>query len=123
MQSVPHTQTRFRYNAALAIAGAIALIGAIPLLAESPLFAPILLVPLAVAVWGWRAGTDVDANGIAVRALLGTRRWRWEQVDALVPQGRRVLARLVDGGFVTLSGVAPRDLPRLVEASGRDQAH
>jgi hypothetical protein len=109
---------KFRYNAALAVAAVIAVIGAIPLLAASAYFAPLLLVPAAVAIWAWRAGTDVGAEGVTVHALLGSRRIPWPEVDALVPDGRRVQARLTNGRAVTLPAVATADLPALVAASG-----
>ena len=112
------SQLRFRYNAALAIAGVIATIGAVSLLGASLWFAPVLLIPLAVTIWAWRAGTDVDERGLVVRALLAKRGIPWTQVDALVPEQRRVHARLANGNLVTLPGVTRGDLPRLVEASG-----
>ena len=111
-------QLRFRYSAALAVAGVIATIGAVPLLGASLFYAPVLLVPLAVAVWAWRAGTDVDERGLVVRALLAKRGIPWTQVDALVPEQRRVHARLANGNVVTLPGVTRDDLPKLVAASG-----
>ena len=113
-------QIRFRYNAALSIAGVVATIGAVPLLGASPLFAPVLLLPLSVAVWGWRAGTDVDEQGVVVRALLAKRRIQWTQIDALVPERRRVQARLANGRVINLPAVSPPDLDRLVAASGRE---
>ena len=112
------SQLRFRYSAALAVAGVIATIGAVPLLGASLFYAPVLLVPLAVAIWAWRAGTDVDERGLVVRALLAKRGIPWTQVDALVPEQRRVHARLANGNVVTLPGVTRDDLPKLVEASG-----
>jgi len=120
MRSVSRSRVRFRYNAALAVAGVIATIGAVPLLGASPLFAPVLLLPLAIAVWGWRAGTDVDERGVVVHALLAQRRIEWTQVDALVPERRRVHAHLANGRVVTLPAVTAADLPRLVAASGRE---
>jgi hypothetical protein len=112
------SQIRFRYNSALAIAGLVATIGAVPLLGASLFFAPVLLVPLAVAVWGWRAGTDADERGLVVRALLAKRGIPWTQVDALVPEQRRVHARLANGHLVPLPAVTRADLPKLVAASG-----
>jgi hypothetical protein len=104
---------RFRYNSALAVAGVIAVIGGLPLLKASLWFAPILLIPLAVAVFGWRAGTDVDDRGLVVRALLGNRRILWTQVDALVPRQRGVQAVLANGHSINLPGVTRSDLPKI----------
>ena len=74
---------RFRHSSALAVAGVIAAIAAVPMLAASPWFALVLLVPLAVALWAWRAGTDADADGLRVRAAFGSSRVRWRDVSAL----------------------------------------
>ena len=65
---------KFRHSSALAIAGLVAFFGAVPVATYRWYLTPILLVPLAVLVWGWRAGTDADSGGLSVRALLGTRR-------------------------------------------------
>jgi hypothetical protein len=112
-------RVRFRHHAALAVAALIALISAVPLLAGSPYLGVVLLVPLAVAVWAWRAGTDADRAGLTVRALLGSRRVPWSQVDAIATgPGRRVTATLVDGKSLALTAVTPADVPRLVAASG-----
>lgn len=104
---------RFRRSASLAVAAGIATVGAIPLLAESLWFLPVLLVPIAIAVWAWRAGTDVDEAGFTVRALLGSRRVPWAAVDGLVSQDGAVQARLANGHFVKLDAVRPTDLPTI----------
>lgn len=117
---VPKKPTvKFRHPAALAVAGVVVLISGIPLAATAPWLSPILLVPLVVTVWAWRAGTDADADGLRVRALVGSRQLPWDRVAQLVPTDRRVLAELTDGGQLVLSAVTPADLPRLVTASGR----
>jgi hypothetical protein len=95
------------------------MLGAIPLLAASPLFAPLLLVPLLVAAWAWRSGTDVDTDGVVVRALLGQRRIPWSDVESLVPRQRRVHARLVGGSFITLPAVTSADMSRVLAAAGQ----
>jgi Bacterial PH domain len=111
---------KFRYNAATAIAGGVAVLGAVPVATLHWYLAPILLVPLAVAGWGWRAGTDADPDGLSVRALLGSRRLPWSRVTGLVPDGRRVVAVLDGGTALRLPAVTPADLPRLVAASGQE---
>jgi hypothetical protein len=111
---------KFRYNVAIPIAGLIGLFGAVPFAATRWYLAPILLVPIAVVLWGWRAGTDADAEGVCVRALFGRRRWAWAQIDGFAPQRRRVLAVLTGGGTVPLPAVGAADLPRLVAASGAE---
>jgi Bacterial PH domain len=111
---------KFRYNVGIAVAGLVAFFGAVPVATVHWYLAPILLVPLAVLVWGWRAGTDADRDGLTVRALLGGRRLPWARITGLVPDGRRVVAVLDGGTFVRLPAVGPADLPRLVAASGQE---
>jgi hypothetical protein len=111
---------KFRHNIGIAIAGLVAFFGSVPVATFRWYLTPILLVPLAVVVWGWRAGTDADADGVSVRALFGARRVPWSRITGLVPDGRRVLAVLDGGGSVRLPAVAPADLPKLVAASGQE---
>jgi hypothetical protein len=113
---------KFRHNAAIAIAGLVALFGAVPVATFRWYLTPILLVPLAVIVWGWRAGTNADRDGVSIRALFGARRVPWTQITGLVPTGRRVIALLDGGRSIPLPGVTPADLPRLVAASGQELA-
>jgi hypothetical protein len=113
-------RVKFRYNVGIAIAGLVAFFGAVPVATFRWYLTPILLVPLAVLVWGWRAGTDADTNGLSVRALLGSRRLPWSRVNALIPDGRRVIARLDGGASVRLPAVTPADLPKLIGASGQE---
>jgi Bacterial PH domain len=122
---------RFRHNVSISIAGLVAFLGAVPIASSgfgreggTPAWAYplllILLIPILVMVWGWRAGTDADRDGLRLRALFGSRRVPWSQVNALVPQGRKVVAVLADGGSIVLPAVAKADLPRLVAASGNE---
>jgi hypothetical protein len=112
------TRVKFRHNAAISIAGLVAFFGAIPLATARWYLAPILVVPLAVAFWGWRAGTDADASGVCIRALFGRRRLAWDQITGFVRVDRQVRATLADGASVPLPAVGPDDLPRLVAAGG-----
>lgn len=115
---------QFRHNGAIAVAGIIAVVGAIPLASTAWYYAPVLLVPLAVVVWAWRAGTDASPAGLRVRALLGQRRVRWEDVAGFVSnQQGRAVARLHDGRTLPLPAVRAADLPRLVAASGQELSH
>ncbi len=79
----------------------------------------LLVVPLAVAVWSWRAGTDVDTDAVTVRAALGRRRVPWSQVSGLVVEHGHVVAVLATGGRLTLTAVRPGDLPVVVAAAGQ----
>ncbi|MER5453986.1 MULTISPECIES: PH domain-containing protein [unclassified Micromonospora] len=114
--------TRFRHNQAILVAAIVATIGALPLAGARAYLLPVLLVPLAVAVWAWRAGTDADLGGLRLRALAGQRRIPWDQVAELGadPRGRAV-ARLDDGEQLLLPAVRREDLPRLVAAAGRGE--
>ena len=125
-------RARFRYNISISLAGILTFIGAIPVATvgfghgDIPAYAyplpVILLIPLAVAIWGWRAGTDADSHGLRVRALVGSRRIAWTDVAALLPQGRRVFVRTTDGRTFRLAAVTRDDLPKLVAASGQNLA-
>jgi hypothetical protein len=113
------TRIRFRQHSGLSVAGLVGFFGAVPLATARWYLAPILVVPIAVAVWAWRSGTDADAEGITIRALLGHRRLPWTRVAGFVPRRRAVTAILNGGGAIRLPAVTPADLPRLIEAGGR----
>ncbi|MGC4819008.1 PH domain-containing protein [Micromonospora sp. DT63] len=117
--STPDT-VRFRYNQAVLAAAVIAFVGALPLANARAYLLPVLLVPLAVGVWAWRAGTDADARELRLRALFGQRRIGWDRVVELATDARgRAVARLDDGQQVLLPAVRGTDLPRLVSATGQ----
>jgi Bacterial PH domain len=111
---------RFRHNSAITVAAVIAVIAGISVATWQPLLLVLLVLPLGVAVWGWRAGTDVDADGISVRAALGRRRLPWSGVAALETDAdRHVVAVLPSGGRLLLTAVTAADLPKLVAAAGQ----
>ncbi|MER7456256.1 PH domain-containing protein [Micromonospora sp. NPDC126480] len=111
---------RFRHNQAIVVAAVIAFFGALPLAAARWYLLPVLLVPLSVGVWAWRAGTDADSRELRLRALTGQRRVGWDRVVELSADGRgRAVARLDDGHEVQLPAVRRGDLPRLVAATGQ----
>ena len=113
------TRVRFRHSGAIPLAGLVAFFAAIPLASTRWYLAPLLLVPLAVGFWGWRAGTDADPAGVSVRALFGNRLLPWRQISGFVHADRRVRATLTSGAVVPLPAVSPADLPRLVAAGGQ----
>jgi hypothetical protein len=113
------TRVRFRQHAGIAIAGLVAFFGAVPLAASRWYLTPILLVPLAVAVWGWRSGTDADTDGVTIRALFGQRRLPWERIAGFVRGKRRVTVLLDGDTSVQLPAVAPGDLASLLQAGGQ----
>lgn len=109
----------FRHNQAILVASVIAFIGALPLATARSYLLPVLLIPLAVAIWAWRAGTDADATGLRLRALAGQRRIAWPQILELTADERgRAVARLDNGEVAVLPAVRATSLPRLVAASG-----
>lgn len=113
-------QVRFRHSQAITVATVIAFAGALPLAAARWFLTPVLLVPLLIGIWAWRAGTDAGRDGVRVRALLRSRLIGWTEVAAVGADSRgRVLAQLTGGQTVALAAVRPADLPRLVAASGR----
>lgn len=128
------SRARFRYNVSISIAGLIAFLGAVPVATSGfersgpqPFYAYLLLVllliPILVAVWGWRAGTDADAGGIRVRPWLRAHAIAWDRVAVLAPVGRKVMVELTDGRRLVLPAVTRDDLPRLVAASGQALDH
>lgn len=112
---------RFRQSGATLVAALIAFMSALPLAGARWALTPILLVPLAAGIWAWRAGTDVDAAELRVRALFGTTVIAWDRVAELAPDPRgHVAALLTDGHMIRLTGVRAKDLPAVVAvADGR----
>jgi hypothetical protein len=111
---------RVRKSGALLVAALIAVVGTIPFAGVRWALAPILLIPLAVLVWAWRAGTDIDADSLRVRALLGTTEIGWDRVAELAPGPTgQVSALLTDGRVVPLTGVTAANLPAVLRAGGQ----
>ncbi|MDG4785447.1 PH domain-containing protein [Micromonospora sp. WMMD1102] len=111
---------RFRHSQAIWVAAVLGLLGALPLATARWYLLPLLLVPLAIGVWAWRAGTDASPAGIRIRALLGQRWIPWSEVAELAPDPRgQAVVRLRDGRTATLPAVRAADLPGLVAASGQ----
>ncbi|GAB1694037.1 PH domain-containing protein [Krasilnikovia sp. M28-CT-15] len=112
---------RVRKPGALLVAAVIAFVGTIPLAGARWSLAPLLLIPLAVAAWAWRAGTDVYPDRLRVRALIGTTTVPWDRVAELAPDRRgRVSALLTDGTVIRLTGVNRADLPAVLAAAGQE---
>ncbi|SCF33014.1 PH domain-containing protein [Micromonospora viridifaciens] len=112
---------RFRHNQAILVAAIVAFVGALPLATANLWLLWVLLLPLAVLVWAWRAGTDADSRELRLRALAGQRRIPWERVAELTGDARgRGVVRLDDGELLVLPAVRADDLPRLVSATGQE---
>ena len=87
---------RVRKSGALVVAALIAFVGTVPFAGARWELAPVLLIPLAILAWAWRAGTDVHAdarNGIS--------------------------ALLNDGRVLRLTGVTTANLPAVLAAGGQ----
>jgi hypothetical protein len=105
---------RFRYSAAITIAAVVAFFGTVPLATSRAYLLPLMLVPVIIGLWSWRAGTDVSVAGLRVRALVGSRLVPWSQVDALVSADRRrAYAILTTGRRVRLPAVGVAELARI----------
>lgn len=111
---------RFRHNIAVAVAGFGGIIAAIPLAGARAYLLPILLIPLAIMIWGWRSGVDVDADGLTVRAMLAARRLPWDEITGFAVEGRRVTALLTGDRAVRLPVVSPSDVPVMLKAGDQD---
>ncbi|MFI5931424.1 PH domain-containing protein [Actinoplanes sp. NPDC051494] len=111
---------RVRRSGALVLAAFIALVGATPFAGAKWQLAPLLLIPFAVLVWSWRAGTDVTAEGLKVRALFGSSSVAWSEVAELAPDPRnRISALLTDGRVLPLTAVNKENLPAVLAAGGQ----
>ncbi|MQA26522.1 MAG: PH domain-containing protein [Micromonosporaceae bacterium] len=110
---------RFRHNIAVAVAGLCGVVAAIPLAGARVYLLPILLIPSLIMVWGWRAGVDVDADGLTVRALLGSRTFPWRDVTGFAAEGRRVVMLLDGDRAVRLPAVSADDVPAMLKAGGQ----
>lgn len=109
---------KFRYNAALAIAGFVALCGAVPLAASRWYLWFVLLAPVAVMMWGARAGVDVRDGALAVRWAVGGRRVDAGRIAGFTITYRAVRAVLDDGRTVWLPAVPGSRVPVLADAVG-----
>lgn len=115
---------RVRKTGALLVAAVIAFVGAVPIAGARWELTPILLIPAAVFAWAWRAGTDVYADELRVKALLGSTRVPWPRVTELAPDPRgRVSALLDDGHVIRLTGVTTDNLPRVLAAGKQEIVH
>jgi hypothetical protein len=110
---------KFRRNTAIMMAGILGVLAGASLGSWAPLLLPVLVIPALIVVWGWRSGTDASADGLVIRATLGSRRVPWSDVTGLEPRpDGRVSAHLVNGNVLELPAVAANDIPTLVAAAG-----
>jgi hypothetical protein len=111
---------RVRKTGALLVAGVIAFVGTVPLAGASRPLAWVLVVPAAVIVWAWRAGTDVREDDLRVKALVGSTRVPWSSIVELAPDDRgRISALLDNGNVIKLTGVTRDNLARVLAVAGK----
>jgi hypothetical protein len=111
---------RIRRSGAVLVAALIAFVGTVPLAGARWSLTPLLLIPLLVGVWAWRAGTDVFPDRLRVRALFGSTSVPWDRVSELAPDDRGQVSALLDNGnVIRLTGVTPANLPLIIQASGQ----
>jgi len=112
---------RVRKTGALLVAAMIAFVSAVPIAGARWELTPILLIPAAVFVWAWRAGTDVYADELRVKALIGSTRVPWPRIAELGPGPRGQVSALLDNGHVIrLTGVTTDNLPRVLAAGKQE---
>jgi hypothetical protein len=112
---------RVRRSGALVVAALIALVGTVPLAGAKWALTPVLLIPLLVLIWAWRAGTDVFPDRLRVRALFGSTTVPWARVTEFAPDAnKRVSALLDNGNMIRLTGVTTDNLPRVLAAGGQE---
>jgi hypothetical protein len=91
-------------------------LGALPLGLSSPYLAPVLLLPVAAAVWVLRARVVAAEIGLEVCNGLGVRRFRWQDVAGFdIPRRGPVVLQATSGRSVPLTALPRRDLRRLIE--------
>ena len=110
---------RVRKTGALLVAAGIAFVGALPLASVRWALAPVLLIPAAVYVWAWRAGTDVFADRLRVKALFGSTQVPFDRISELAPDARGQVSALLDNGhMIRLTGVTKANLPGVLAVAG-----
>jgi len=116
---MPSTVARVRMTRSALLAVGFLAICVSPVALAKPWLALLFLIPVVIGTYVLRAGVDVDADGVTVRAMLGVRRVGWNEVAGLA-LGRRGEVRLAlrNGRAVRLPVVRARHLPVLATASG-----
>ncbi len=110
---------RVRLPFAALIAPVVTLFCVLPLATAGGLWAVAFLLPLAVLVLVVAGGTTATSRDLSTRWWNGRRRIPWDQLDRLeFPGSRWAVAVTHSGRRMTLPGVRPKDLPRLVRAAG-----
>lgn len=80
---------------------------------------PLLLLPVAAAVFVARTQTVVSERGLALRSVFGAKELAWSQVKGVsIPKRGYVRAHLTDDSVVSLPAVSYDRLRDLIDASG-----
>jgi Bacterial PH domain len=90
---------------------------AVTALVQHPILLVAYVVPILAIMFIARTATIVDASGITVRALLGSRHLDWGAVRGISVTGRNVYA-VTDRGGVRLPCVRIADLAAVAAVSG-----
>ena len=115
---------RVRKTGALLVAAVIAFVCTVPVAGARWELTPLLLIPAAIFVWAWRAGTDVYPDELRVKALAGSTRVPWARITELAPDQRGHISALLDNGnVIRLTGVTTGNLPRVLAAGKQEISH
>jgi hypothetical protein len=115
---------RVRKTGALLVAAVIAFVGAVPLAGARWELSPVLLIPVAVFAWAWRAGTDVYPDELRVKALFGSTPVPWSRITELAPDPKGQVSALLDNDkVIKLTGVTQGNLPRVLAAGQQEISH
>jgi len=113
------TRAVFRVSPLVILFALAVAVCATPVAFGAPFLWLIYLVPVGIIVWTLRTRTVVDAEGLLVRRLVGSRHVPWDDVTGLRLDDRGpVRAVLAAGGELVLPAVGVRDLHALAVASG-----
>jgi hypothetical protein len=97
-------------------AGALAVF-ATPMV-QAPWLAIVYLLPIGAFAYIARSGTDVDADGITARAMVGSARVPWSDVVGLRVSNRgQVFALLPGDEQLRLPGARPKDIAVITAVS------
>jgi Bacterial PH domain len=115
---------RVRKSGGLMVAAVLGFVSAVPLASVNWAWSLILLIPVVLFVWAWRAGTDVYADELRVRALIGSTEVPWPRITELAPDpSGQIAARLDNGNIIRLTAVTTDNLPRVLAAGGQEIGH
>jgi hypothetical protein len=110
---------RLRTNRTALLAVLFLVFGVTPLAFVRSWLLVLYLAPALAVLWIYRVGTDIDSDGVTVRALFGVRRVGWDEVRGLSMNGaRKVRLVLSDGQLLRMPLVRARDLPAIAVVSG-----